>query len=170
MAEKEPAAELEPHFSSDDATATPWAEARERLATAKVYWLSTVRPDGRPHVTPVAADWLDDALYFTTGQTERKAKNLALNPRCVVTTGCNVLEGLDVVVEGDAVRVTDEARLRRLADGYVAKYDQLFRFTVRDGAFYLEGGETEVLVYELAPTRAFGFGKGESFSQTRWRF
>jgi nitroimidazol reductase NimA-like FMN-containing flavoprotein (pyridoxamine 5'-phosphate oxidase superfamily) len=170
MAEKEPAAELEPHFSSDDATATPWAEARERLATAKVYWLSTVRPDGRPHVTPVAAVWLDDALYFTTGQTERKAKNLALNPRCVVTTGCNVLEGLDVVVEGDAVRVTDEARLRQLADGYVAKYDQLFRFTVRDGAFYLEGGETEVLVYELAPTRAFGFGKGESFSQTRWRF
>jgi nitroimidazol reductase NimA-like FMN-containing flavoprotein (pyridoxamine 5'-phosphate oxidase superfamily) len=170
MAEKEPAAELEPHFSSDDATATPWAEARERLATAKVYWLSTVRPDGRPHVTPVAAVWLDDALYFTTGQTERKAKNLALNPRCVVTTGCNVLEGLDVVVEGDAVRVTDEARLRQLADGYVAKYDQLFRFTVRDGAFYLEGGETAVLVYELAPTRAFGFGKGESFSQTRWRF
>jgi hypothetical protein len=41
---------------------------------------------------------------------------------------------------------------------------------VRDGAFYLEGGETEVLVYELAPTTAFGFGKGESFSQTRWRF
>lgn len=64
------------------------------------------------------------------GQTERKAKNLALNPRCVIATGCNVLEGLDVVVEGDAVRVTDESRLQRLADGSAAKYDQLFRFTV----------------------------------------
>jgi hypothetical protein len=169
MAEKEPVAELERQFSSDDATATPWAEARERLAKAKVYWLSTVRPSGRPHVTPVAAVWLDDALYFTTGQTERKAKNLAQNTHCVITTGCDVLEGLDLVVEGDAVRVTDEARLRRLADGYVAKYDQLFRFTVRDGAFYVEGSESEVLVYELAPTTAFGFGKG-TFSQTRWRF
>jgi hypothetical protein len=170
MAEKEPAVELEPQFSSEGATATPWAQARERLAAAKVYWLSTVRPDGRPHVTPVAAVWLGDALYFTTGQTERKAKNLAQNSRCVITTGCNVLEGLDLVVEGDAVRVTDEARLRRLADEYVAKYDQLFRFTLRDGAFYVEGSESEVLVYELAPTSAFGFGKGESFSQTRWRF
>ena len=170
MAENEPLAELEPQFSSDDATATPWAESRERLATAKVYWLSTVRPDGRPHVTPIAAIWLDDALYFSTGQTERKAKNLAQNTHSVVTTGCNVLEDLDVVVEGDAARVTDEANLQRLADEYVAKYDQLFRFTVRGGAFYVEGSETEVLVYELAPTTAFGFGKGDSFSQTRWRF
>jgi general stress protein 26 len=170
MAENEPLAELEPQFSSDDATATPWAESREILATAKVYWLSTVRPDGRPHVTPIAAIWLDDALCFTTGQTERKAKNLAQNTHCVVTTGCNVLDGLDVVLEGDAARVTDEARLQRLADEYVAKYDQLFRFTVRDGSFYVEGSESEVLVYELAPTTAFGFGKGDSFSQTRWRF
>jgi general stress protein 26 len=170
MAYKEPVAELEPQFSSDDATATSWAEARERLATAKVYWLSTVRPDGRPHVTPVASVWLDGALYFSTGPSERKAKNLALNSRCVITTGCNVLEGLDLVVEGDAVRVTDEARLQRLADVYAAKYDRLFRFTVSDGAFYMEGSETEVLVYELASTTAFGFGKGESFSQTRWRF
>jgi nitroimidazol reductase NimA-like FMN-containing flavoprotein (pyridoxamine 5'-phosphate oxidase superfamily) len=170
MAENEPVAELEPHFSSDDASATPWAEARDRLATAQVYWLSTVRPDGRPHVTPIAALCLDDALYFTTGQTERKAKNLAQNTNCVVTTGCNLLEGLDVVVEGDAEKVTDEARLQRLADEYVTKYDQLFRFAVRDGAFYVEGSESEVLVYELAPTTAFGFGKGDSFSQTRWRF
>jgi hypothetical protein len=170
MPEKEPVAELLPQFSSDDATPTPWAQARERLAKAKVYWLSTVRPDGRPHVTPIAAVWLDDALYFSTGQTERKAKNLALNSRCVITTGCNVLEGLDLVVEGDAVRVTYETRLRRLADGYAEKYDQLFRFTVRDGAFYAEGGESEVLVYELAYTTAFGLGKGDSFSQTRWRF
>ena len=170
MAENEPLAELEPQFSSDGATATPWAESREILATAKVYWLSTVRPDGRPHVTPIVAIWLDDALYFTTGQTERKAKNLAQNTHCVVTTGCNVLDGLDVVLEGDAARVTDEARLQRLADEYVAKYEQLFRFTVRDGSFYVEGSESEVLVYELAPTTAFGFGKGDSFSQTRWRF
>jgi hypothetical protein len=92
------------------------------------------------------------------------------NTHCVVTTGCNVLEGLDVVVEGDAVRVTDEAIFQRLADEYVSKYGELFRFMVRDGGFHIEGTETEVLVYELAPAKAFGFGKGDSFSQTRWRF
>ena len=56
-----------------------------------------------------------------------------------------------------------------MADEYAAKYGQLFRFTVHDGTFYGEGSESEVLVYELAPTTAFGFGKG-TFSQTRWRF
>ena len=157
MAENVPITELEPQFSSDD-------------ATAKVYWLSTVRPDGRPHVTTIAAVWLDDALYFSTGQSERKARNLAQNTHCVVTTGCNVLEGLDVVVESDAVRVTDEARFQRLADENQPKYGELFRFTVRDGAFHIEGSESEVLVYELAPAKAFGFGKSDSFSQTRWRF
>jgi hypothetical protein len=62
-----------------------------------------------------------------------------------------------------------EARLQRLADAYAAKYDQLFRFTVRDGAFYGKGSGGEVLVYELAPTTALGFGKG-TYSQTRLRF
>ena len=164
-------AELEPQFSSDDATPTPWAEARECLEKAEVYWLSTVRPDGRPHVTPLVAVWLDGALYFATGPGERKAKNLAHNSHCVITTGRNVLEGLDLVVEGDAVVVSDEARLRRVADAYASKYDPPFHFTVRDGAFYGEDGEGgAAVVYQVAPTKAFGFGKGESFSQTRWRF
>ena len=74
------------------------------------------------------------------------------------------------MVEGDAVRVTDEVRFQRLADEYVAKYGELFRFTVRDGGFHIGGSETEVLVYEVAPAKAFGFGKSDSFSQTRWRF
>ncbi len=173
MAEKEPAAELEPQFSSDDATATTWAEARERLATAKVYWLSTVRP----HVTPLLAVWLDGALYFCTGPDERKARNLARNPHCILTTGCNDLDdGLDIVVEGDAVRLGDEAGLRRLAEVYESKYGSDWRFVVRNGAFYhdpesLRGEDPgAALVYEVAPSTAFGFGKGESFSQTRWRF
>lgn len=169
MAEIEPATELHPQFSSKDAPPTPWADAHEHLEKADVYWLSTVRPDGRPHVTPMVAVWLDEALYFCTGPGERKAKNLADNAHCVITTGCNALaEGLDLVVEGDAVQVSDEARLRRVAERYASKYDPPFHFTVRDGAFYGEGGEA--LVYEVKPSVAFGFGRGDSFSQTRWRF
>ena len=98
MAGTEPVTELEPQFNSDDATPTPWAEALEHLEEAEVYWRSTMRPDGRPHVTPLVAVWLDGALYFCTGPHERKARNLGQNPHCVLTTGCNTLkEGLDVV-------------------------------------------------------------------------
>lgn len=168
MSEKEPVTWLEPRFSSDDATATPWAEARDQLENAEVYWLSTVRPDGRPHVTPLVSVWLDGALYFASGPDERKAKNLAHDPHCVITTGCNIFEGLDLVVEGDAEVVGEEATLRRVADRYASKYDPPFHFTVRDGAFYGEGGAA--LVYQLTPVKAFGFGKGEAFSQTRWSF
>jgi general stress protein 26 len=164
--DKEPTAELEPQFSSDNATATPWPKARGQLEKADIYWLATVRPDGRPHATPLLAIWLDGALYFCTGPSERKAKNLAHNSQVVITTGCNVLEGLDVVVEGEAVQVSDEVKLQRLADAYASKYD--WHYAVRDGAFYGEGGRAEV--YEVSPTTAFGFGKGEMSSQTRYRF
>src|SRR3989442_8422158 len=113
VAEKEPTTEPHQPFSSDGATATPWLEARGRLEKAEVYWLSTVRPDGRPHVTPMVAVWMDGALYFSTGRTERKAHNLAQNSHCIITTGCNALaEGLDLVVEGDAAMVSDKATLQ----------------------------------------------------------
>jgi uncharacterized pyridoxamine 5'-phosphate oxidase family protein len=168
MAGKEPVTELDARYSSDSATPTGWEQARRRLREAQLYWLSTVRPDGRPHVTPLLAVWLDGALYFCTGPSERKARNLAHNPHCILTTGCNALdEGLDLVVEGDAAGVGDDAELRRIAAAYESKYGSDWHFDVRDGAFHGAGGRT--LVFEVAPMTVFGFGKGE-FSQTRWRF
>lgn len=164
----EPVAELDARFSTDGATPTAWTEAREHLKSAEVYWLSTVRPDGRPHVTTLISVWLDDALYFCTGPTERKAKNLGRNPNCILTTGCNVEDGLDVVVEGDAVRVRDDGKLQRIADAYESKYGSEWHFDVGDGVFLSEGGEA--LVYEVAPSKVFGFRKGGEYSQTRWRF
>ncbi len=66
--------------------------------------------------------WLDRALYFCTGEPERKAKNLERNPYCILTTGCNALDqGLDLVVEGDATRVSNDAQLLRIAEGYESK-------------------------------------------------
>jgi hypothetical protein len=134
-----------------------------------VFWLSTVRPDGRPHVTPLIAVWVERAMYFCTGPEERKAKNLAASPRCVLTTGCNALrEGTDVVVEGDAVRVEDEAALTRIAEAFLNKYGDDWAFTVRDGAFFHQGGTA--IVFEVVSTTAFAFGKGEPYSQTRYHF
>ncbi len=165
----EPTAELHPGFSSEGATPTPWAEAREHLKEADIYWVATVRPDGRPHVTPVVAVWLDDSMFFSTGRGERKARNLARNPHCIVMTGRNTLsQDLDLVLEGDAALVKDQARLQRVADTFASRYGAPFRFTVHDGAFHGEGGEA--IVYEVKPTVAFGFGRGRAFSQTRWRF
>jgi nitroimidazol reductase NimA-like FMN-containing flavoprotein (pyridoxamine 5'-phosphate oxidase superfamily) len=168
MPDNAPRPELDRRFSSEDATATPWAAAREILEKAEIYWLSTVRPDGRPHVTPLLAVWLDDALYFCTGRDERKAKNLGRNAHCAITTGANALgEGMDVVVEGDAAGIRDEPTLQRLANEYLVKYGEDWRFTARDGVLVGAGGEA--VVYRLTPKRAFGFGRG-TFSQTRWTF
>jgi hypothetical protein len=170
--EATPLAELDTRFSSAGARATQWPEARAELERAEVFWISTVRPDGRPHVTPLIAVWLEGALYFCTGPAEQKARNLAQNPSCVLMTGCNTLDrGLDLVVEGDAERVDDDARLRRVAVAYEAKYGSAWRFGVCDGAFVHQGPEGGVaLVFELAPRKAFAFRKGDEFSQTRWRF
>jgi nitroimidazol reductase NimA-like FMN-containing flavoprotein (pyridoxamine 5'-phosphate oxidase superfamily) len=164
-----PVAELDSRFSSPGATAVPWNDAEQLLQQAGVFWLSTVRPDGRPHVVPLIAVWLDGALYFSTGEDENKAKNLARNAQVVITTGCNALtERLDIVVEGEAGAVTDDTKLRRVADAYVAKYGEGWRLPGSDG----------VVVFEVTPTVAFGFGRGDAkgpppqggFSQTRWRF
>jgi nitroimidazol reductase NimA-like FMN-containing flavoprotein (pyridoxamine 5'-phosphate oxidase superfamily) len=168
VAGSQPQTDLDERFSSPGATQIEWAEGRRRIEEAELFWLSTVRPDGRPHVTPLISVWLDGAAYFCTGASERKAKNLAENRHCVLTTGCNLLEqGLDVVIEGEAERVRDDAKLTRIADAYESKYGSTWHFDVRDGAFQGEGGEA--LVFGVTPETVFGFGKGE-YSQTRWRF
>jgi general stress protein 26 len=166
MSYQEPIAELDPAFSDPGATPTTWAEVQSVLEDAEIFWLSTVRPDGKPHVTPLITVWVDDAPWFVTGPTERKARNLAQNPRCVLTTGCNNLgDGLDVVVEGEAVRVVDDAVLQRVADAYAAKYPEPFHFTVRDGTFNGDG-----LVFRIQRAKVFGFRHNPIASQTRWRF
>ena len=76
---REPAALLDQRYSDPSASATPWSEGRDRLARAEIYWLTTIRPEGRPHVTPLVGVWFEDALFFCTGEDEQKARNLAAN-------------------------------------------------------------------------------------------
>jgi len=144
------------------------------LETADLFWLSIVRADGRPHVTPVVAVWHDEAVHFSTADTEQKAVNLRENTHVILTTGCNHWqEGLDVVVEGDAVRVTDHDMLERLAKVWATKWDGRWQYLVRDGCFF-HHDENEVLpdaipVFSVKPTKVFAFAKG-SFSHTRHQF
>ena len=170
MAEPEPVTTLSA-FSSPGATATPWSQARDELSGAELYWLSTVRSDGRPHVTPLLAVWLGGALHFCTGPDEQKAKNLSGNRHCVLTTGHSTLDGLDLVIEGTAHIVDDRAELGRVAGTYESKYGR--HFAPPDGTWSGLGDairQAEVLVYRVAPETGFGFGKGGKFSQTRWHF
>jgi general stress protein 26 len=164
-----PITEIDPRFSDPDAKATSWAETRQALEDAQLFWITTVRQDGRPHVTPLVAVWLDDAIYFTTGPDEQKAVNLRGNAHVILMTGCNQWDsGLDVGVEGQAIQVTDDELLQGLAGAWRTKWDGRWHYEARDGAFFHEGGGT-ALVFKVEPAKVFAFGKG-TFSQTRHRF
>jgi general stress protein 26 len=163
-----PTGELQPQFSSPGATARPWPDVERVLVEATISWLSTVRADGRPHVTPLPAVWDDGALHFCTGAGEQKARNLAHDPRCAVTTGTpEQNSGLDVVVEGAVTRVVDGGRLTALAALWKERLGWDFR--AADGVFVGEDGN-EALVFALQPSKVLAFGKGEPYSQTRFRW
>ena len=163
-----PVTTLDTRFSDPDAVATSWDETRRVLETAELFWIATVRADGRPHVTPLVAVWLDSALHFSTGAGEQKAVNLQSSPHVILTTGCNQWErGLDVVVEGDAVQVTDDQMLERLADAWKTKWDGRWEYEARDGSFH--HGNGAALVFSVTPTKILAFAKG-TFSQTRHVF
>jgi nitroimidazol reductase NimA-like FMN-containing flavoprotein (pyridoxamine 5'-phosphate oxidase superfamily) len=172
MSSMEPVAELDARYSSEGVAAQDWAHVVRRMEAAEVFWLSTVRPGGRPHVTPLLCVWVDSALYFCTGPGERKAQNLLANAQCVLTAGRDRLDdGLDVVVEGEAVKVGDYSEFRSVADAYDAKYGQYFTAPEPTWAGLADSIRAgDALVFRVAPSTVFGFDKGKQFSQTRWRF
>lgn len=170
----EPTTTLDPRFSDPKAVAMGWDETRHALETTELFWLTTVRSDGRPHVTPLVGVWLDGALHFSTGNAEQKTVNLRGNPHVILMTGRNDWDsGLDVMVEGDAVPVTDNATLTRLAEAWTTKWDGRWHYAVGDGCFHHRDGEVlapePVLVFSVTPTKVFAFAK-DPFSQTRHQF
>ncbi len=135
----------------------PWSWAVERITRARSYWVATTRPDGRPHVMPVWGVWMDEAFYFSCGQESRKARNLSVNPACVI--GCEPADEA-VVLEGRAELATDAETITRFAALYGPKYD-----------WNMEGFAEPV--YRVRPATAFAFlaAPGEfTGSATRWTF
>jgi nitroimidazol reductase NimA-like FMN-containing flavoprotein (pyridoxamine 5'-phosphate oxidase superfamily) len=165
-----PTTRFDPRFGVIESP-TPWEEAEAVLRDAEVFWITTVRADGRPHVTPLLAAWDGGALHFCTGAEEQKAVNLRANDEVALTTGCNVQgEGLDVVVQGPARRITDRARLVELAHAWVAKYSEDWRFDVTEDAFRNEAGGL-ALVFAVDARTAWAFAKGEGrYGQTAYDF
>ena len=166
-----PVTTFDQQYSDPAAVAVEWEETEGVLAAAELFWVSTVRADGRPHVTPVVAAWAEGAIWVSTGAGEQKFANLRANPHVVLTTGCNRWDqGLDVVVEGDAVQVTDDAVLSRVARAFAGKWDGRWQFTARDGCFRGQDGSGAAMVFSVTPVKVFVHAKGDPFGATAHRF
>ena len=170
MAKKEPVEER--NLDGYGSPPIPWTRALERFEQDKgisPHWLATVRPDGRPHVMPIWAVWVDGKFCFVTGSRARKRKNLSQNAHCVIAVASS---GLDLVVEGKAVRVSDPTRLQRIADVYTS---QGWHTTVQNGVVSSDfgapsAGPPPYEVYEVVAETVFALGREEPYGATRWQF
>ena len=157
---------------SEAKQAAAWSQVADALVRAELYWLTTVRKDGRPHTTPLVGAWVDDRFVFCTGPEEQKALNLAHSAAVTVTTGVNTWnDGLDVVVEGDAQRVTGLDALTRLADEIREKYHGVWDFTPHEDGFGHtdESGDSHIAyVFLVPPAKVLAFAKSPH-GQTRFR-
>jgi hypothetical protein len=133
----------------------PWSFVEERMVAARDYWVATVHPDGRPHLTPVWGLWVDGAFYFGSGPQTRKARNLAENPSVawhLVSEDALVLEGIAEVVTDP-----DPALAERVSAASVAKYGM--------GSHDIEGS------YVVRPRIVFAWtASGFPRTATRWVF
>jgi hypothetical protein len=93
------------------------------------------------------------------------ARLLALGRRC---RSIHWNAGIDIVVEGDAIQVTDEGLLKRLVELWTTKWDGRWQYEIRRGAFY--GENATIPVFVVTATRVFAFAEGPTFGQTRHQF
>ena len=174
MTNPEPTSTVNLDQYGDDAL--PWQAVAERLdgvaaAGRDVFTvLGTVRPDGRPHAAPIGSLWIDGAWYVVTGPSTQKGRNLAHDPACTLTAR---LEGIDVVFNGRADRVTDRAELERVAEVYrgvgwpaeVAGDAFTAPFTAPSG------GPPPWNLYRIATTSVVGVGSAADVNgATKWTF
>jgi PPOX class probable F420-dependent enzyme len=97
----------------------PWNTIDLTLRATRSIWIATTRPDGRPHAMPLWFWWDGKSVYFITGRTTQKARNLAAQPWAVIHAG----DADDVVIiEGPVAIVTDHDELERVDRAYAAKY------------------------------------------------
>jgi hypothetical protein len=154
--------------------AMPWSRPGDLLATGPVgpetpFFLSTSRPDGRPHAAGIGVAWFDGDLYFTSGPGTRKSRNLATNPASTISAR---LEGIDLVLDGDATRVVDRPTLEELAGryregGWPAEVDG-DAFTAPFSA--PSAGPPPWHLYRFTFHTAVGVATAEPYGATRWRF
>ena len=152
----------------------PWSRPRDLLASCTPrpgtpFFLGTCGPDGRPHSAGIGALWLDGDLYFVSGPATRKSRDLATNPACAISTR---LPGFDLVLEGEAARVTDPDTLERAAYSY---REGGWPAEVEDDAFTApysapSAGPPPWHLYRLRLRTAVGLATEQPAGATRWHF
>jgi len=142
----------------------PWRWATERLEKGTTYFLATADASCKPHIMPVWGVWFADAFYFSTGSKSRKARNLAENPRCCITTEIDFKKRPKkgqiketIVLEGLAEIATDSKTRKKFATIYEDKY-----------AWNMEGFNEPI--YRVRPRVVFGIGSEFTQTATRWEF
>jgi hypothetical protein len=135
------------------------------------YWLATINSDGTPHVTGIGALWTDGAFWFETGESTRKGRNLARDPRCTLSLATREF---DLVVEGEAEQVRDERTVRTMAarwadDGWPAGVDESGTAITAEYSAP-SAGPPPWYVYRLRPRSATALATEEPGGATRWRF
>jgi Pyridoxamine 5'-phosphate oxidase len=155
-----------------DATPIDWDEAGRLFAAERSYWVATTSDDGRPHVRPVLAVWIDERIYSTTSPAARKGRNLTSRPSAALTAQTPTM---DIVIEGPIAWIDDPQRLRRVGEAYQDKYS--WPVTVAGNGFNAPyaaptAGHAPYRVYELTPTVAYAFGTDNNLGErsTRYRF
>jgi nitroimidazol reductase NimA-like FMN-containing flavoprotein (pyridoxamine 5'-phosphate oxidase superfamily) len=138
----------------------PWPEIERRLTVSHDYWVATVRPDGRPHVMPVWGVWFDGRLWFSSGLRSRKARNLAAEPRCTITTD----QAQDpVVLDGLAEQMVDADGIAAFLAVMNGKYDAGMTAAFLDPA--VNG------TFAVRPQRVIALSHDDfTGSPTRWTF
>jgi Pyridoxamine 5'-phosphate oxidase len=139
---------------------------RDYADPASRFWIATTRPDGGPHVMAVGIVWDGGRFYLCTGARTQKGRNLAHDPRCMVSIAA---PGIDIEAEGEVKIIRDDADLQRIAKLFGDWGPQ-----VRDGAFWHEysapsAGPPPWDVYEIRPTTVFAVASAEPHGATRWR-
>jgi len=111
-----------------------WDEVEKKLESATVYWLSSTRPDGRPHVVPRDGTWVDGGLYYGGSPQTVHSRNTSKNPHVAVHIG----DGQEVVIVEGAIEIEKPSKemAQRLADESFAKYPQYGKM---DPSMYMGG-------------------------------
>jgi len=152
-----------PHISADygidpanEVAMLPWSWLSEQMEKSRSYWVSTTRPDGKPHAMPVWGVWIEDEFYFSTGRNSRKGRNLAANPEIAI----HLESGDEVVIfEGTVEEFTNPDFFAHFAEVYNTKYS--FKPEQAPGNVY----------YKLIPRVAFCWLESDFVnSATRWSF
>jgi hypothetical protein len=152
----------------------PWSRPRDILAVGSqgpntTWFLGTIKPDGTPHAAGVGAVWHEGDLYFTSGPGTRKARNLATHAACTISAK---LDGIDLVFEGEAARVTDPATLEvvvvRFREGGWPAEVENDAFTAPFSA--PSAGPPPWDLYRFRFDTVFGVATAEPYGATRWRF